>query len=114
MFGDLTLAAVKKYQSRAGLRVDGLVGTQTINALYRRTGEKIGSAMVLDIGSVSLEVGHVKRYLAAQGYDVPFEGGDNYTEALSEVVKEWQRDIGANDTGAVTENQYNKYVLGLD
>lgn len=114
VFGDLTLAAVKKYQSRAGLRVDGLVGTQTINALYRRTGEKIGSAMVLDIGSVSLEVGHVKRYLAAQGYDVPFEGGDNYTEALSEVVKEWQRDIGANDTGAVTENQYNKYVLGLD
>lgn len=115
VFGDLTLDAVKKYQYKVGLRADGLAGTKTLNSLYKKTGEKVGNAMILDVGSTGPEVGELQRYLANAGYvGVPLEDGNIYTEALAAVVKRWQGHKGMNQTGAVTENQYNKYVLGLD
>ncbi|MBQ7825689.1 MAG: peptidoglycan-binding protein [Clostridia bacterium] len=115
VFGDLTLAAVKKYQYQVGLKADGLAGTKTLNSLYKKTGEKVGNAMLLDVGSVGAEVGHIKRFLTAEGYhDVPYGDGDNYSQALADVVKQWQKDQGFSETGAISENQYNKYVLGLD
>ena len=113
VLGDLTLAAVKKYQYQVGLRADGLAGTQTLNSLYKKTGEKVGNAMLLAVGSKGEEVKNVKSYLVSKGYSIP-DISDVYTEELANSVREWQKATGQTETGTITEGQFNKLILGLD
>ncbi|MBR3874544.1 MAG: peptidoglycan-binding protein [Clostridia bacterium] len=110
IYGDLTLAAVKKYQSKKGLHADGMAGTKTLASLRKSTGSNIAGFMLLDIGSKGSEVKSVSRRMVAWGYTTSIT--DTYDAALAAGVKAWQRDNGYTQTGAVTENQYNKMVIG--
>lgn len=110
IYGDLTLAAVKKYQSKKGLHADGMAGVKTLASLTKSTGSSITGSMLLDIGSKGSEVKSVSRRMVAWGYTTSIT--DTYDAALAAGVKAWQRDNGYTQTGAVTENQYNKMVIG--
>lgn len=109
VYGDLTYEAVKKYQSKRGLKVDGMAGTQTLASLNRNTGVKISSGFVLSVGSKGEEVKSVARRLAALGYNP--SSGDEYTEETASAVRKWQRANGHTVTGTITEAEYNRLVL---
>ena len=109
VYGDLTLAAVKKYQSQKGLHADGLAGTKTLASLRKNTGVNIGADMLLDVGSKGAEVTSLTRRLAAWGY-LP-KATDVYTSDVASAVKAWQSDNGKTVTGTITESQYNSLVL---
>lgn len=110
VYGDLTLAAVKRYQNKAGLHADGLAGTKTLNSLRRNTGVGISYGFTLDVGSTGSEVKSVARRLSRMGYTFDSHG-DTYTESMAEAVKAWQTSKGYEATGAITQSQYNALVL---
>lgn len=112
VFGDLTYEAVKKYQYKVGLHADGMAGTKTIASLNKKATHKIGTSMIIDVGSSGTEVSNVKNYLASKGYTV--SSGDTFGETDTEAVKAWQRDTGKTETGTISENQYNSIVLGKE
>lgn len=112
VFGDATYAAVKAYQRKKGLTVDGMAGVKTLNSLAKATGTKVKSSFVLDIGSKGSEVKSVARYLKKNGYLTEIELiNSTYNSTLANAVKAWQTATGKDATGAVTEKQYNEMIL---
>jgi len=111
VYGDATYEAVKKYQSKQGLTVDGMAGSKTLSSLYRKTGIKVSSSFVLDVGSKGEEVKSVARYLGKKGYWNGELIANTYSEELSDAVKAWQAATGKDVTGSVTEKQYNDMIL---
>lgn len=112
VYGDLTYDAVRKYQSKVGLHVDGIAGTKTLASLRKKTGTNISYGFTLDIGSATKEVKNVGRYLGYLGYDAPVV--DTYNHDLAEAVKLWQAATGRKVTGVVTQKEYNDLVLNKD
>lgn len=109
VYGDLTLAAVKAYQSKKGLHVDGMAGTKTLNSLNQTTDKHVSTSFTLDIGSRGAEVLSVARRMKRMGYLA--EVTSVYNEELASAVKKWQKATGRTVTGAVTQSQYNKLIL---
>lgn len=109
VYGDLTYQAVRKYQSRMGLRVDGMAGVKTLSALRRNTGEEISTSFLLAEGSKGSEVKSVARRMYYMGKIS--EVTDVYTSELARAVKDWQASKGYPATGSITQNQYNDLVL---
>lgn len=112
VYGDLTYDAVRKYQSKVGLHVDGIAGTKTLASLRKKTGTSISYGFTLDIGSATAEVKNVGRYLSYLGYNAPVV--DTYNQDLAEAVKVWQADTGRKVTGVVTQKEYNDLALNKD
>lgn len=112
VFGDLTFAAVKKYQSQRGLKADGMAGVKTLASLEKNTNKNIRDGFVLSMGSKGSEVRTLKRFLASKGYTMPIE--DYYNETIRDAVKSWQASEGKTVTGTITESQYTAIVLGKE
>lgn len=112
IYGDLTYLAVKKYQSKKGLHVDGIAGKNTIASLNKNTNVKITASFLLDIGSAGTEVKKVTNFLVEKGYLT--SGGRDYTTAVKDAVKAWQKKNGKSATGTITESEYNRIVLGYE
>lgn len=108
VYGDLTYAGVKKYQSKVGLHADGIAGTKTLNSLYKKTSIKVATGFVLDVGSNSQEVRRINAFLAGYGAGT----GNSYTEDTKNAVKKWQEATGKEVTGTISEAQYNAIILG--
>jgi peptidoglycan hydrolase-like protein with peptidoglycan-binding domain len=88
--GDLdeaTCEALKAFQRDQGLRVDGIPGPETSEALKRAWQGKTGSRRILN----------AQRDLTALGYDCPCTG--ELDEATMEAVKAFQRDQGLKVDG---------------
>lgn len=111
VYGDLTYQAVIKYQRLKGLHQDGMAGTKTLSSLYKNTGVKVSSSMLLAVGSKGDEVESLYRRLKAMGYDVSDSTGLEFTKGMEAAVKQWQADSGKQVTGTVTESQYNDLVI---
>jgi len=109
VYGDLTYAAVVKYQQQKGLHADGMAGVKTLASLRKSTGVGISASMLLDVGSKGEEVKSLTRRLAAWGY-LP-SVTDEYTSDVAYAVKAWQTDTGKEVTGSVSESQYNDLIL---
>lgn len=112
VYGDLTYAAVKKYQSQRGLKADGMAGSQTLASLERNTNKNIRTGFVLSLGSKGSEVRTLKRFLASKGYAMPIP--DVYNETIRDAVRAWQASAGKTVTGTITEAQYNAIVAGKE
>lgn len=74
-FGSKTLAAVKAYQQRKGLKVDGIAGEKTIGALMAE-GEAWEVIRLLKKGCEGADVKELQRRLIALGYDCGKTGVD--------------------------------------
>ena len=112
VYGDLTYEAVKAYQYKKGLHADGMAGTKTIASLNKTAKHRIGTSMIIDVGSNGDEVKKVKAYLAGKGYAM--SDGTEFTKEDAVAVKAWQEANGKTVTGTITETQYNAIVLGKE
>lgn len=112
VYGDLTYAAVKKYQSKNGLRVDGIAGSATIASLNKKTNVTIRTTFLLDVGSTGPEVKKVTAFLTGKGYLTA--GTEYYTATVKAAVKAWQQKNGKPVTGSISESQYNRIILGQE
>lgn len=109
IYGDLTYDAVRKYQRKKGLAIDGMAGAKTIASLYKNTDINVGNSFVLAEGSVGREVEELAWFLRDRGYSN--ENTNYYSAQLAEDVKAWQVATGKEATGAITETQFNRIVL---
>ena len=112
VYGDLTYEAVLKYQRANNLAADGMAGTNTLNSLAKKTGVRVSSGFILDVGSTGKEVRAVISFLRTKGLTT--ESGSHYTAQLAQDVKAWQAATGKEVTGSITEAQYNQIVLGKE
>lgn len=117
-YGDMTELAVRKFQTKRGLHVDGVVGRKTLASLNKAQSKvRLGTAFVLAIGSKGSEVKALQAKLVREGYDVWITGTMDkhgyFGEATKEMVLAWQENTGKSMTGTVKEKDYNAYVLGL-
>ena len=112
VYGDLTYEAVRAYQRKAGLYVDGMAGLKTLNSLKKKTNVNVGTSFQLSVGSKGREVEELLGYLHKKGYTAVT--GDLFTAQLAEDVKAWQADSGKTVNGMITEAQYNAIVLGKE
>lgn len=110
-YGDLTYAAVKKYQYKVGLHADGMAGTQTIASLNRKADKKIATSFILDEGSKGHEVDRLQVYLTSKGYDCGKDERGTFGSGTAKAVKAWQKATGKKTTGTISESQYNDIVL---
>lgn len=110
IYGDLTRAAVIKFQAKKGLSQDGMAGPKTLAVLNNNTKHKVSGKFMLYVGSRGDEVKSVARRMQRLGY-LHGEVSDVYTVELAEAVRGWQRDNGKTGTGSVTQSQYNSLIL---
>ncbi|WP_414528991.1 peptidoglycan-binding domain-containing protein [Nodularia chucula] len=102
-YGETTTRVVRQFQSRNNLRVDGIVGPQTYNAIFRNnnyTGSNTGGQILLRFGSRGQAVSDVQRALGVQptGY---------YGETTTRVVREFQARNNLRVDGIVGRQTYN-------
>lgn len=121
IFGSATTKAVKAWQARAGLTVDGVVGRLTWNSLYQaardldtsgpvvREAALPAPASTLHPGAIGPDVLRLDRLLLFLGQWLPeinFLGStipsDVYDDDLAATVRSAQRYFSLPETGAVT------------
>ncbi|MEG0901745.1 MAG: peptidoglycan-binding protein [Clostridia bacterium] len=112
VYGDLTYAAVKKYQYKVGLHADGIAGSKTIASLNaKKTSGRITSSFIMDLGSKGNEVKQLQKFLYDHGFESQDEVGV-YGKSTAEIVSQWQEVMGKTPTGTISQNEYNNIVLG--
>ena len=112
VYGDLTLGAVKKFQSAKGLHVDGLAGRQTLSLINNAQKKiKVGTTFLLSDGSRGNEVKELQAKLGQLKY---YGGGDEYGvygEKTKEAIRNYQSANGLKETGNTSQGLYNRIVL---
>lgn len=112
VFGDNTLAAVKKFQSQHGLKADGIAGVKTqakLNAVNEGKNQ-IGYTFVLGMGSDCAEVRSLQSWLSRQGYGPCTDRNGFFGSSTRSLLMQWQSDNGYTATGTMTESVYNNTV----
>jgi N-acetylmuramoyl-L-alanine amidase len=101
VFGPATEAAVRAFQQRRGLLVDGRVGTETWNELVE-AGYRLGDRILyLRIPMLrGDDVRHLQRRLNSLGFDAGREDGI-FGERAYRAVREFQRNIAMPQDGIV-------------
>lgn len=115
-YGDMTELAVRKFQTKRGLHVDGVVGRKTLASLNRAQKKvRLGTAFLLAVGSRGKEVSSLQNKLNTMGYGAaitsPPDSDGYYGAATREMVLAWQHATGVPRTGTVKESVYNALIL---
>lgn len=105
-FGSKTLEAVKVFQSRAGLKVDGIAGKNTIAALMAKDLPPAWSIIrELTVGAQGWDVKHVQNALIAAGFSVGTTGVDGeFGRRTLIAVNAFQKAKGLTVDGIVGKN----------
>ena len=114
VYGDMTELAVRKFQTKRGLHVDGIAGVKTIKSLNNAQKKvKLGTGMNLTLGSRGEPVESVQRALNSKGIAGNSTGDvlGVYGPSTTTAVKNWQKSKGYEETGIITNSQYNQLVL---
>lgn len=104
-FGEQTLAAVKLYQSRKGLSVDGAAGAKTLSLLYQDNTKYNDTFTKLTQGSTGNEVKALQQKLIELKY-LKGKADGVYGKKTAEAVKTYQKARGLEVdgiAGAVTQ-----------
>jgi peptidoglycan hydrolase-like protein with peptidoglycan-binding domain len=93
-YGSVTARRVREFQSNNGLRADGVVGTQTRNALFSGSRPPTGGPVTLSLGSRGQAVSDVQRALGVEptGY---------FGSVTVRRVREFQSNNGLRVDGVV-------------
>ena len=129
VFGAATTKAVKAWQARAGLTVDGVVGRLTRNSLYQavqnletsgpvvRTASLPAPTATLEIGDSGLNVLRLSRlllFLAQWLPEINFLGStvpsEDFDYNLGTAVRSAQRYFALPETGQVTTADWNVFL----
>ncbi|MEA5521301.1 peptidoglycan-binding protein [Limnoraphis robusta] len=109
IFGAATEAAVKEFQKRSGLTVDGIVGTKTLNALSQATTvpiDVLNSLPLLRRGSKGGDVKNVQVQLNNHfGANLVLDGA--FGPATEAAVKKYQSQMGLVPDGIVGRLTWN-------
>jgi peptidoglycan hydrolase-like protein with peptidoglycan-binding domain len=98
-FGPDTASAVRRFQLRSGLTVDGVVGRNTRRALRAVPGQVLGEAASAALGA---SVRRLQRVLEAHGFRVGATGADGPFGPLTAVaVRRLQQHYGLTPDGVV-------------
>jgi peptidoglycan hydrolase-like protein with peptidoglycan-binding domain len=115
-YGDKTLAAVKAFQRKNGIRSSGIVGSKTWHALL---GSLPAHAYGPEVPTYGIQLGECNRAKIAALYDrmlriypyyMPNESpgvGNCYTSQRQALVKDFQRRAGINPSGIVGPKTWN-------
>ncbi|MGN1369989.1 MAG: peptidoglycan-binding protein [Aristaeellaceae bacterium] len=112
-FGDATEAAVKAFQARNGLTVDGKAGTATLNKLYSSSALKATSAptntptTTLKLGDSGDAVRRMQQRLKELGYLTGSADGD-FGAATEKAVRAFQARNGLTVDGKAGTTTLNK------
>ena len=93
-----TVAAVRQFQTDAGLTVDGVLGPATLTALMKNTTEKaVDNEVIFDIGSSGPEVLGIQMALGLSS------GGQTgiYGETTAQMVRQFQANNNIQQTGKI-------------
>ena len=101
-FGPGTEQQVRAFQQAYRLTVNGIADDNTWKAL-----ENINSSILYN-GVHDAKVVQLKKYLAILGFPVPGSGNDFFGDGTEKQIKAFQRSIGLDVTGFVTEEVFNK------
>lgn len=115
-YGDMTELAVRKFQTKRGLHVDGVAGRKTLASLNKAQKKvRLGTTFLLAVGSRGNEVRSLQSKLHGLGYGSaitsPPDSAGYYGAATREMVLAWQGATGASRTGTVKESAYNALIL---
>lgn len=108
IFGPATEAAVKEFQNKNGLTVDGIVGPQTMSVLSRATTVPISvlnTLPVLRLGSRGEDVKKLQSSLNTAGAKLAVDG--IFGPATEAAVKEFQAKMGQVVDGIVGRLTWN-------
>jgi peptidoglycan hydrolase-like protein with peptidoglycan-binding domain len=112
VFGDNTLAAVRKFQGQHGLKADGIAGVKTQAKLnmINQGHAPVGYSFVLGMGSKCPEVRSLQSWLSRKGYGPCTDANGFFGTSTRDLLLRWQRDHGRTPTGTMTEAEYNQTV----
>ena len=91
--GDMTVSAVRAFQSAVGLSADGVAGDQTLAALNQAV-----STSTLKAGSSGSAVAQLQKRLKVLGYSVTVSS--QYDQQTKKAVKQFQKDNGLSQDGS--------------
>ncbi len=115
IFGPATEAAVKEFQKRSGLTVDGIVGTKTLNALSQATSvpiDVLNSLPLLRRGSQGEDVKKVQ-YNLNNNYGAKLVVDGIFGPATEAAVKKFQSEMGLVSDGIVGRLTWNALLHGF-
>lgn len=112
VFGDNTLAAVRKFQGQHGLKADGIAGVKTQAKLnmINQGHATVGYSFVLGMGSDCREVRSLQSWLSGKGYGPCTDRNGFFGASTRSLLIRWQQDTGRTPTGTMTEAEYNQTV----
>jgi len=118
VFGPKTLAGLRQFQERQGLNPDGVIGSETRNAIHR-VADSIPAAAVLDEsgrvlrpGARGTDVAQLQRVLALAGYDPG--GADGILGPRTQAaIEAFQTVVGLIVDGKVGPNTRAKLSAAL-
>ncbi|NLG24501.1 MAG: peptidoglycan-binding protein [Clostridiales bacterium] len=96
-YGSRTLAAVKLFQQTAGLRDTGSASATTLKKLFTRNAPECEDYIALQRGDTGVRVRELNARLKALGYLKSVSS--SYGSATQAAVKQFQKAIGADQTG---------------
>ncbi|EOD00751.1 peptidoglycan-binding domain-containing protein [Caldisalinibacter kiritimatiensis] len=125
-YGNLTESAVKSFQQRYGLLVDGIAGKQTINKMeslgliddsntsYQASNQIVFSKSIYEKGDRHEEVAYIQKALKKAGTFNFYKITNYYGTITEKAVKDFQRKYGLLVDGIVGPNTIKKMrSLGL-
>ncbi len=114
LFGPATEAAVRAFQARSGLTVDGIVGRNTYTRAVGLAGRCPSYHQVQHFPLMNCDEGLIVAYaqvlLNWAMPDRPFPVGGHYGPNTYRAVKEFQRRLGVEVDGILTQRTYSALV----
>lgn len=112
VYGELTEAAVRRFQAKRGLHVDGIAGTRTVASLNRAQKKiKLRGAFLMSVGSRGSTVKTAQVMLQNKENLSVTDTIGIYGTSTTTAVRQWQDRHGYEVTGNLTETQYNALLF---